>query len=256
MTTNCTNNPAVAEILASANVGTFTGLIVTKQGVTRGKGADKKAYGDDTVHTVIFTGFKYERLVQRSLDMLPSITTEDVIATCAAHGDVVTEADVEAARVELTESYGKTLAGTNESTTDAVFEPLTVDGEIVRGARVYKCVAGTADDAGEPRVCKCRDCTGDAKAPLKGTVYLQGLRVHTTVITPAKNGPAPEPNSAPKTIAKNEITRRLPVSKYVSYRLEKGADWVLRAGGAAVIEATKHGFVVDAKTTDLLAKAA
>ena len=41
----------------------------------------------------------------------------------------VTRADFDAARAELLDSFDKTLAGTNESTTDHVYEPLTVNGE-------------------------------------------------------------------------------------------------------------------------------
>ena len=247
MTTTNANSTTLAALLADAKVGTFTGIVTTQKGVERGRGAEKKVYGNDTVHAVLFTGFRYDRLVQRSLDMLAGVDPADVVAKAAADGHDITLADVAEAVSELTESYTKSLAGTNVATTGHVYDPLVVDGATVRGARVYKCVAGTTNDDGDPRECHCRNCTGDARAPLPGTINLSGLRVFKEVIVPAPNGPAPAANSAPKTIAKNTITRNLPVSKYISYTLEPGTDFILRAGGAAAVEATKVGFTVDDK---------
>jgi len=110
----------------------------------------------------------------------------------------------------------------------------------VRGSRVYKCVAGT------DRKCHCRDCTGDAKAPLDGTVYLQGLRIRSKVVTAATNGPVPKPNSKPKTLAKNALRGLLPVSRYVSYALEPGQDFILKVGGTARLSADGQGYEVEA----------
>ena len=50
---------ANAAALAGANKGTFTSLLTTKQGSKVGG----LVYGDDTVLTVIVTGFRYDRLV-------------------------------------------------------------------------------------------------------------------------------------------------------------------------------------------------
>ena len=55
------------------------------------------------------------------------------------------------------------------------------------------------------------------------------------------------------TIAKNILRARLPVSKYVSYRLEPGTDFVLRAGGTVALEATKSGMTVDPVVADAVA---
>ena len=250
------NSALVSALLADARVGTFTGLITTKKGKMAGRGADKKLYDNEQVHVVIFTGFRYERLVQRSLDALPGIPAQDMVDAAAKNGNVITVADVEEARAELAESFQKSVSGTNESSTDHVYDQLVVNGEVVRSGRVYKCVAETKDENGQDRICSCRDCTGDEKAPKTGTIYLQGLQVHKTVLTPAPNGSAPEPKSAPKTIAKNELRRLLPVSRYVSYALEPGQDWILNAGGTAAVEATKHGFMVTPEVDAVLSKAA
>jgi len=100
--------------------------------------------------------------------------------------------------------------------------------------------------AGTDRKCHCRDCTGDAKAPLDGTVYLQGLRIRSKVVTAATNGPVPKPNSKPKTLAKNALRGLLPVSRYVSYALEPGQDFILKVGGTARLSADGQGYEVEA----------
>jgi len=249
------DSPLLAALLADARVGTFTGLIRRKLGEEKGG----VRYGDDVIHTVILTGFKYDRLVQRSLDALPGVTDQEIVDLAAAKGlcDAKTSkpvclADVAAARAELIESFNKTLNpnAESESSTAHVYEPLVVNGEVVRSARVYRCVKN------EGHKCYCRDCTGIKSAPKDGTVYLQGLAVFTTVLEAAANGPVPPTKSSAKTLAKNLLRSKLPISRYVSHPLEKGADWVLRAGGTAAVEAQKAGFVVTDEIINVLARAA
>ena len=242
METN-SNSKLVAALLQKSGGATFTGLFTTKQGVVRGG----QRYGDDTIHTVVVTGFSYENLVKKSLAKLPSVTTASVIASAASKGLTITEEDVKVARGELEASFQSSLDGTNEATTDHVYDSLVVDGSSVRGSRVYKCT-------GQPK-CKCRACTQDPKAPLDGTIYLQGLRIWSEVLTPAANGSAPAPKSKSKTIAKNALRETLPVSRYVSYRLEPGQNWILRAGGTAEVEATKKGFLVTDAIVNTLSQA-
>lgn len=237
MSTNA-NSTLLAALLADAKVGTFTGLVITKVGEERGPAGAKVRYGNDTVHACIFTGFKYEGLCQRSLDVLATLKDEDVLAALKAKGTKaysgrgakaveveVTLADMAEARAELVESLTKSRDGLNESTNDHVFEPLTVDGEIVRGCRVY---TGPAK-------------AGDVPAAKPGTIYLQGLQVSSTVLTPAPNGPVPPPQSSAKTVAKDALRRHLPIARYVSYKLEPGTDFLLRAGGTAEVEAEARG---------------
>lgn len=252
METNA-NSKQLATLLNQAQAG-FTGLIIRKKGQTRGG----KLCGDDLVHVVVFAGFHYERLVQRSLDALPSISTEDVLEVAKKNGQTLSLTDIDTARNELQESFLATLSKTNHSSTAHVYEPLMVDeaGEkvTVRGCRVYQCVRGALDSEGYLQTCHCRECTGDPKAPLPGTIYLQGLKVWSTLLEPALNGPIPEPKSAPKTIAKNILRDLLPVGKYVSYALEPGTEFILRAGGAAHVEAAAAGFTVTAEMTQTLDK--
>ena len=244
MTTTNAASATLAAHLADAKVGSFVGLITQKQGVERGRGAAKMTYGDDTVHTVIVTGFRYGRLVERSLAKLVGMNPADVVdaGLVDGEGNAVTLADVQTAMSDIAASFRDSLAGTAESTTDHVYDPLVVDGETVRGCRVYKCVAG--DPAHE---CQCRDCTGDAKAPKAGTVYLQGLAVGSKVIVPAPNGPVPASKSRADVVAKNWIRARLPVGRYVSYRLEAGQPWMLAAGGVAAAASDAAGITVRAE---------
>lgn len=240
MTTTNSISPVLAANLASARKGTFTSLIIRKEGEERGPAGSKVTYGDDLVHAVIITGFKYERLVAKSRDMLAAMTDADIDALVArnytgwqgrgskAVSVPVTRADFDAARAELLDSFDKTLAGTNESTTDHVYEPLTVNGEVVRGCRVY---------IGNPN-------GQDAATP--GTVYLQGLKIGERVLDAAPNGPVPASQSNPKTVAKGVLRSRLPVARYVSYKLDAAGGWLLSAGGAAVAACDTNGVTLDA----------
>jgi hypothetical protein len=240
MTTTNSISPVLAANLAAAKKGTFTSLIVRKEGEERGAQGSKVTYGDDLVQVVIITGFRYENLVARSRDMLANMSDADIDALVArgytgwqgrgakAVQVPVTRADFDAARAELTDSFDKTLAGTNESTTDHVYEPLLVNGEVVRGSRVY---------VGNPN-------GQDAATP--GTVYLQGLKIGERVLDAAPNGPVPASQSNPKTVAKGVLRSRLPVARYVSYKLDAAGGWLLSAGGAAVAACDTNGVTLDA----------
>lgn len=270
------NSNLLAASIASGKVGTFSSVEITKQGVVRGGKSNPVRYGDDKVLATLFTGFKYVGLCKRSLDILSGLSAGSIVADMggkvtgfvrvwkksAKVGDlravctdlgldatggkadlvarldaavpggmkevVVTEADVEEAVADLKASLQSSIDGTNESTTDDVFEPLVVNGSTVRGARVY---VGPNGD-------------GEMTAP-KGTIYIQGLKVASKVIEPAANGPIPASKSAPKSAAKRWIRARLPIGKYVSYRLEPGTEFTLKVGGAAVVHATENGIVLN-----------
>ena len=239
--------PTTAAFLADAHPGRFRGLIIRKVGQTRGRGAAKKVYGDDLMHYVIFGGFRYDRLVARSREILQSMDPASIVAEFAAkgitdgNGDPIRLADVCKAIADIDNSFDKTLAGTNTSTIEHVYEPLTVDGKTVRGAKVYKCVKG------DPKhECKCRDCTGDKRAPVDGQINISGLKIGETVLEPAANGPIPASKSRADVVAKRVIRSRLPIGRYVSFRLEPGADYILRVGPAASQAATQDGVTCDA----------
>lgn len=236
MNTNA-NSTLISALLADANVGTFTGLVTTKRGIERGPRGNKVRYGDDTVHVCIFTGFKYKGLRERSLEMLVTISDDDVFADAQAEGIKawsgygknavqveLTLADFVKARAELEKSLRRSKPPTN-----GVFEPLVVDGKVVRGSRVYK----GQTDASKKR--------GYKPAAMVGTIYLQGLKISSRVLIPAVNGPKPASKSKATVVAKDLLQRNLPISRYVSYPLQPGDDWLIRSGGTAAVAAEKDG---------------
>lgn len=251
------NSNLLALLLKDSRKGTFTGLITRKVGVVRGRGENRKRFGDDQVHVTMVTGFRYENLVARSLKQLDQMDLDLELTNSISqgivdgHGNPLTKEDFQAAFEELKTSFQTTLDPAKESTstTKGVFDPLVIDGETVRGSRVYRCT-GTKN-------CGCRNCNPDnPKAPLPGTIYLQGLKIHQTILEKAPNGPAPMAKSKAKTVAKNFLKNQLPVSRYVSYRLEPGTDFILRAGGTAETEAVNNGFVVTDDVINVLTRCA
>jgi len=224
----------------------FSSIVTRLKGETRGKGAEKKVYGDDLVQMVLVTGIIYPKLTERSLAKLATLAPADVVEQLKAKGrldkdgNVPTVKDVWDAIEELRESFTRSTEGTNESTTDHVYDPLVWEGETVRSGRVYKCVAGNPDHE-----CHCRVCTGDERAPLPGTIYLKGLSVSRLVLDPAPNGPIPASKSGAKVVAKDYIKGLLPVSRFRTIPLEPGKEWSLHIGGAAIAEAEKNQIVID-----------
>lgn len=273
MTQNTTNTNAdnilLAANLAGARKGTFAGIVYSKKGVTRGGKANPTVYGNDIVHTVIYTGLIYENAVQKSLDALPdpdgdatvfAAYADSILAHCGRKGYTgksgtpITHADIETAVRALRLSFTETLEGTNTSTTDHVYEPLLVNGEVVRGARVYRCVARSGR-ASNP--CHCRDCTGDRRAPVDGQINILGLKIGERVLEAAPNGPIPRSNSRGDVVAKRVIRARLAIGRIRSYTFGPDDDYILNVGGAAALAATKAGVTVDpnevAQAADLLA---
>ena len=239
MITNA-NSPKLAETIASAKPG-FAGLIYTKVGKTVGG----VVYGDDTEHIVFNHAFHYDGdagLKARDLEALKGITDAEILDEIKAKGlkgwegrganafqVEVTRLHVDAARAKIEASCLKSMTGRNTATTDEVYEPLIVNGKAVRGARVYVC---TGKDT-----CKCRNCTGDDRAPLPGTIYLMGLLESREVIVPAANGKAPAPHSNPVTVARRLFEKKLPSARFVQFRLEPGTPFILAIGGGVVQKA-------------------
>lgn len=268
-----TLNEILASELASARKGTFTGFIGRLEGVERGPKGNKTRFGDDMIHAVVVTGFKYDDLCRRSANRLEAMSdmdldyaargltgwvrvwtksakVGDLAAICRDRGlpdtgskaDLVarleancpggmeqvpvTRAHFDEAREALLDSLRSSEAGTNTSTTDDVYEPLVVNGETVRGARVY-VGNPNGEDAADP-----------------GTIYLSGLMIGRKVLDPAPNGPKPASKSAPVSVAKSALRKTLPIGRYVSFKLSPG-DWVVNVGSAAAAAADKDGVSVD-----------
>jgi hypothetical protein len=229
-TTNATNTGLASEIDGLPK-GRFVGLIYTKKGKLVGRGAARQRYGDDEVHAVLFVGFKYGRLVQRSKDKALRIGAKGILAECQRRGITgksgapITLADCTKALDDFIASCDRSLNGTNESTTDHVYEALTVNGEAVRGARVYT-------GPGNP---------SDPKAPVPGTIYLQGLLIGQKVLTPAANGPIPASNSRGDVVAKGVLRGMTPLGRYRSYALDGTTGALLRHGQGAIVRAANAG---------------
>ena len=268
MTINASNAHSIftAESLAAAKPG-FYGLVIRKTGITRGPKGNKVRYGDDLVHTLCVGGISYTRLVQRSRDELAAMTATDLQALEARGYDAwsgrgknatqvtVTAADFALARDEMLASFDATLAGTNASTTDHVYEPLKVlkdDGtvETVRGARVYKCVKGDPNHECQCRMCLAERGTPDNRAPVDGQINILGIKVGETVIDAGL--PIPASKSGAKAVAKRVLRSRLPIKRLVSYRLEQNGDWILRAGGEAAAAAGTDGVTCDATAIEVV----
>ena len=249
------NNAALASTLEGAKKGTFSGIVTRLVGSTRGPKGAKTRYNDALVHDTIVTGFSYRALKGvRDRTILENLTDPDLqVLVDAGHEAYDFPRRKTAALVGLTlkdfrdavdamiASCIKSGAGTNTATTDEVFESLEVDGNFVRGARVY---VGPTDP------------TKDFAAP-KGTIYLSGLRVGRTVLEEPANGWLPAGKKGVAAKAKSLITStfKLPSRRFVSYKLDpnKAGEWVLRVGGAAAAAADADGVSVDPQVVSEIA---
>lgn len=178
----------------------FISLTLKLVGEDKGRGADRKRYGDAVVRVVLKRA-DYSALVAESLAQVQALNPATV------KGD---PAIVAQAVDELTESFRKTLAGESVSTSAHVYAPVMLDGEVVPGAKVY--IGG-----GDPT---------DPRSPVPGTLYLQGACVSSKILVPAPNGPVPPANSSPVVAVKNAIRRTLPIAKWKQYRLLPGDNLI------------------------------
>jgi hypothetical protein len=216
----------------------FVSFATRLAGEVQGAGANKMRRGDHVMSYTLLTGFSYEAMVQRSHDTLeaamanPAFVTDTVAALAASgatdeqSGAAVTATDVIDAltgtargRKGLLTAYSETLAGTNESTSEHVYDALTVDGESVPGCKVYVGAGNAADP----------------KAPIPGTVYLAGVVIASQVVTPSANGDKLPSKRGAVAVAKDHIERTLdlPARKYRTFRLLPGEAVSLKSGAVA-----------------------
>ena len=192
--------------------------------------------GDHVVETVLLVGMSYLSMVKRSRDILVGAATntgfaESVVSDMVEKGLAdeitgvpVTVTDVLDAvngtvrgRKGLVTAYEETLAGTNEdSTSDHVYEPLTVDGDVVTGCKVY---VGAGDKE-------------DPKAPVRGTVYLAGVTMASKVVEASPNGDKVPSRRGAVAMVKDylEATLELPAARYRTYRILPGEAFEVRCG--------------------------
>lgn len=235
--------------------GTLASIMLRKKGVERGPSTARVVYGDDFIHTLIWTGFHYSSLVERSFKRLHFLWAQgDILhklaqATEDAGYSAVTVQDVAEAIQEVDDSFLRILHGIKpraeaeadaDSTTStapdsrddfpnsSVWEPLKVNGEVVPGSKVYIGVG----DLLNPR------------APVKGTVYIDGVKLGEKLLTPAPNG-AWMPKRKPKAVAKDILRSWLPVGLYVRYCLEPENLLLIKIGQEAGEHAKAEGVPVD-----------
>lgn len=238
MTTNAADSKTAATLadLADMDQGTLMCAMVHKMGDERGRAGHKVVYGDDQVLVVIWTGFRYRALIARSKKMLDrEIQRGGYIErlarqTLEEHEDTKIE-DVCEAIQETRDWFRKVLSGEENSGTPplgAIWEPLTIDGQQVQGSRVY---TGPA----RPEL---------PRAPVPGTIYVQGVKLGEKMVTPAANGPW-RPDSKPKTLAKGLMKESLPIGLYCQYKLTPERVSEIAVGKEAVAMAKKHGVGID-----------
>lgn len=216
------NSTMTAAALADSDRNAMTRLIIRKKGKTRGRGDAKKVYGDDLVEVLMQTGFNYHDVVRQSWEDLKNLDINDIVGEMSGKvdgkGNPITRDDIAAAMQELHNSFSATLDGRNEASTDGNFETLEVDGEKVPAIRVY-----TGKKPGQKKA---------SEGLVKGTIYINGLKIDEKVLEPAANGPTPAPKSKAKTIAKRFVRSKLPVGRYVMYELPpEGKPFICRPGG-------------------------
>ena len=217
--------------------GVIVSLTVKKKGVVR----QGKTYDNDLVQVVLWTGFSYQALVERSYKRLRFIQEQgNIIHNIAKEsGKTVTVGDAAEALQDIENNFLKILRGGDESgkPNTSIWEPLKVNGLVVPGAKVY-----VSPDQWEPK----------SKIPL-GTIYLDGLKIGEKILEPAPNGSWATQHKA-KTIAKETLKSWLPVGRYVRYCLEPKNIKAISIGKDAV-DAAK-GITLDLDAIRLLFKVA
>jgi hypothetical protein len=187
--------------------GTMASLIVQKKGMIRGAQGDKETYDNDKVHVLLWAGFHYKALVGRTYNKLNEFWDQGnfyqslLTAVRAVGHPEVTLKDVSEAVLETNDALLKVLdsgcAPTEEKS--LTWEPLKIGGFEIKGAKVYVGQGGSAPSA-----------------PVKGNVYLDGVKLGEKVLEKAEPWKA---NKKAKTVAKEILRSWLPVGFYVRYCL-------------------------------------
>lgn len=238
MSNAVTSNLKIASVLSEigdADQGTLISLQLKKKGVSRGRAPERLTYNDDHVHVLLWSGFQYKDLVERSFKKLHQLWGEGNLAKKllkatqdAGHPSITIE-EVMVGIQEIEDSLLKIIQGSkSDEELPSIWSRLEVDGKPIRGAKVY-------NGDGNPN---------DSRSPVKGTVYIDGVKLGERIITPAPNGHW-KSNQKPKTAAKNILRRWLPMGLYVSYSLEPDRLIDLKVGDEAGHFAKSENVPVD-----------
>jgi hypothetical protein len=220
--------------------GTLFCAEVHKMGDSRGPAGGRVIYGDDKVQVLIWTGFSYRALIARSMKMLDKQLAkggyiERLARETMKEHEGTTIEDVCEALQETRAGFRKVLSEgggchppTGAPPFSTVWEALIIDGVQVTGSRVYVGPHRPEND----------------RAPVPGTIYVQGVKLGEVVTTPAANG-VWRPDSKPKTLAKKIIKSALPVGLYCQYRLQPERVSNVTVAGAAAKAAKKAKIGID-----------
>ena len=233
--------------------GTLVTLELKKKGVARGPASNRVIYDNDVVQVLIWTGFSYPALVERAdkklqaLQATGSLIKDLLKATHNAGCTAAALADVCAAIQEtqdhmhgvLTKAESDASSDGEEEETTPHWRPLEVNGKKVTGSKVYQ---------GKAR-------PGDPRAPVPGTIYIDGVKLGEKIMTPAPNGHWTA-DSKPKTIAKKILQSWLPSGLYVRYSLEKEDRMMVKVGKEASEAAKAASIPVDPEAIRSLFKIA
>jgi hypothetical protein len=254
------DNPKLASVLTEIGdlgQGTLTSLVLRKKGCVHGRGNTKLTYDDDFVQVLLWTGFHYQALIERSHQKLQALWSQGnlihtlIQATVDAGRTDVTVQDAAEAVQETNDAYLRVLSeghfsDSSESPTlpregdfSPVWEPLKVNDQLVRGAKVY---VGQGNPA-------------DPRSPKKGTIYIDGAKLGEKVLEPAPNGHWIA-KQHPKTVAKDILRSWLPSGLYVRYCLDPESLLIVKVGAAAAQHAKEGKLMIDPEAIRSLFKVA
>lgn len=255
MTTNAADTGLATALvdIGDSGQGTLVFLTVRKKGTARGPSASRVIYGNDLVQVLIWTGFDYKALIERSHKKLHSPSMwgsgtfiKDLMRATMDRGCLdVTLQDAAEAVQELDDRFLRVINGvpgamdSDQEPMNPVWEPLKVEGQIVRGGKVY---VGAGD-------------VNDPRAPVPGTIYMDGVKLGENVLDPAPNG-AWLPKQRAKTVAKEVLESWLPIGLYVRYCLDKEGMTTVQVGSAASGLAKQAGIPIDPEAIRSLFKIA
>jgi hypothetical protein len=257
MTANTDDVQVAASLAEIGDVGdgNLVSLKVRKRGVTRGPAGSKVTYEDDLVHVLIWTGFHYKALVERSHKKLHELWGRgDLVGklfreTVAAGQPDTTVRDIAEAIQEIDDSLSRVLVEKKdevevdedpETKNDPVWEPLVVDGVKILGAKVY---VGHGDSMDPER------------GPQHGTVYIDGVKLGEKIVEPSANGKW-RPSRKPKSVAKDLLRAKLPAGRYVRYSLNPEFTQSVHIGKEASADAKRGGVPVNPEAIRSLFKIA
>lgn len=221
----------IAAHIHAGNKATFTGIVYKSVGKEYGKAGAKLRYGDATTSEVIVTGFRYygtNGLVDRSIKAAEKDPATFLSLVKAELNDPkVFDENIKLWIKEQIDSWKATMNGDGKD--EPHYEPVTIGGELVRGAKRY--VGG-----------------GEGKPD---QIYLSGLLISRKVLVEPPNGYW-NTNKGIKTRVKDIVRNLTPIGRYKTRRLSPGNILSMRVGGTAAVYHDDLGMEVSDKVRDFI----